>query len=218
MSEQSIFELIKEVFADVINKRKQKTAVKRFKEYVDRNGWPISVSKDDMLKMLNTAINEELPDRGMGDMIDIMAGVQRVAIQLTSYQQARLRELADIVRNAEITKCDHINFGISVFIHGGGFSPTFNLPELICLDCGLNVTFTNKKPEFYKESVGIVVSWDFLNDIFEWAKDCKRVRSSDNIPQDPIGEYNKSESFNKWVGAIPIDIIDRALFESCSGK
>jgi hypothetical protein len=212
----SFDDVIKRTMADIVKKRSQVRAVQAFKDFLTINGWPMGYAKETATKALRLLIQEELPDDPVGPLLDMMAGVTRTPAKLNEFQKGNLREMIKIINTSEPHKCKHEKLGIAAFIHGGGFSPMYNAPELICRNCGLNVTlFKHTTVQRYRSDFGIRISKKNLEGLNTWANDGqKRVHSSSDLTKDPIGCYNRS---TKWKGPIPLKIEKPLKLESKSG-
>lgn len=203
----------------IVKNRGQAKAVEEFQSCMNKDGWPIAYAKSTACEAIRALIREELPDDPVQMFTSMMMGSVVKPIKLTKSQKNSLTEVIKIIGKAKRQyKCEH-NLGIAPFIHGGGFTPTHNIPELICLKCGLNVTLPERiEVGTYRKDFGIVITKKALNEINNWANNLdirrNRVYSSSDITKDPIGMYNKSA---KWTGQIPIKISNRRKLESKSG-
>jgi len=207
--------LLENTIRNIVKNRGQAKAVQLFQKYIDENGWPIAYAKSTANKALRLLINEELPDSPVQAVLDIMLSTTRKPVKLTESQVKHLKLIEEIVNKAKRCKCKHKDLGLAPFLHGGGFFPMTTIPELICKNCGLNVTLRpHIEIAYYRKHFGIIISKHFLEAIGYWAHYCKNVQSSRDIVRDPIGAYNKSQ---KWIGPIHIEIENSTKLESKSG-
>jgi len=110
-----------------------------------------------------------------------------------------------------------VNLGIAAFMHGGGFTMPTHTAELICKDCGLNITLCPGIPtKTYKDDFGIIITPATLKKLDKWAEsiDRTKVRSSSDILKDPVKIYNESI---QWDKAIPLKIVDIKKLNSKTG-
>ena len=212
----SFDDVIKRTMSDIVKKRSQARAVQAFQDFLTIYGWPMGYAKSTATKALRLLINEELPDDPVQPMLDMMAGVTRKPAQLNKFQKGKIQEMIEIIRVAKSHQCKHEKFGIAPFVYGGGFTPTYHAPELICRNCGLNVTlFGHTTVQRYHKDFGIRISKKNLEKLNQWANECRRVYSSSDIVKDPVGAYNRAQ--NKWKGPIPLKVENAVKLESKSG-
>ena len=202
-----------------------KRALQEFEEYFATNPWPINFNKQDCLDSLQLLMDEKLPEDDPGEaLISLLLMESKTPMKLSKVQKDMVKQLKTIFESAKTVECDHEKLGLAPFVHGGGFSPMFAAPELICLVCGLNVTlFSGIKPNKY----GLKILKKDLKSINDWAAKCLNtatrdkndattwVHLSDDITKDPLGHYEKSM---KWDGPIPVKIINQKTLESKSGQ
>lgn len=200
-----------------------KKFIDTMKSYFKKHPWPSSINKEMITNSIDLLLEEKLPAPSASEVFtDLMMLQTRSAPKISANRKKLLKELKEIILTSKTVKCIHLNsnLGIAPFIHGGGFTPTFAAPELICLNCGANVTlFPGRKLE---KEFGIKISKKDRKKIDDWVKECEKnshktkkfIRSSSNLPLDPIGEYQKSI---QWKGEIPITIVNTKLFDSKSG-
>ena len=203
------------------SKEEGELAVSGFEKHFSENPWPMSFNKDQAINAIQILLDEELPELDPGQaMMDLLLMQTRKPPTLSDEGKKLLERLKKVIRDANEIECTHENLGIAPFIHGGGFSPTFAAPELICTTCGLNVTlFPGIQPHKY----GLKISKKNLAELNTWANECdkaqretgKRVYVSDIITSDPIRAYDKSI---KWDGPLPLKIDKPKVLESMSGK
>jgi len=193
-------------------------ALKEFEEYFANNPWPMCMNKDSALEALQFLLDEKLPDPEPSDvMVSLLTMETRKAAKLSDDQRELVKKLRTLIENSKTIECNHETLGIAPFIHGGGFSPTFAAPELICLKCGLNITlFSGIKPNKY----GLKIPKKDLKSLNDWAESClndrsKQIHFSDDITKDPLGHYEKSV---KWDGPIPVKIVNQKVLESNTGR
>jgi len=151
--------IIKKTLKNIVKKRNQIQAVIDFQDFIDKNGWPIAVTKDSTYKAIDCLIESKLPDMPENLVDLVIHGQVRTLPTLTKYQIEMLRRVKKIIYNATVMKCNH-KIKIGVFYHGGGFTPSISAcPELICENCGLNVTIKRRRtPKELKEIIGVKIS------------------------------------------------------------
>ena len=193
-------------------------ALKEFEEYFANNPWPMTMNKDSALEALQFLLDEKLPDPEPSDVImSLITFETKKAPKLSKRKKVLVENLRILIENSKTIECNHEKLGVAPFIHGGGLSPTFAAPELICLDCGLNVTlFSGIKPDKY----GLKIPKKDLKSLNDWADSCfndrsKQIHFSDDITKDPFGCYEKSV---KWDGPIPVKIVNQKVLESNTGR
>lgn len=212
-----------------------KQMVDEFEKYFKQDYWPIGRSKDDYLDALQAIHDSELPPDALNPfqmMTDVMEGTTRKLKKLSEEVKQEIKRLQQIVKDAKTIDCEHKKLVIAPFLHGGGLTPILAHAELICMDCGLNVTLHAlregvKNPDkVYREKFGLtIVDKDGVKKLFKWVgngeewggrHDLKNVDWSDNLPSEPQAMYEKSE--NKWTAPIPFKIINKEILESLSGS
>ena len=208
---------ISKAIMDIVKGRGQVRAVASFAKYAKNNNWPFSYSMTETTEAIRMLIDGKLVDGPETLMLNLLMGMNRKQIKLTYFQKERLEKIISIIKGMEKVACAHKTLVIAPFIHGGGFCMPSTVPELICLDCGLNVTLGlhAKSPEDYAKNFGITIKQKNIDALHEWAKKCKRVISSNGITSDPTTAYNNSPS--KWPGKIPFEIKNIKLLDSRSG-
>jgi len=209
--------IIKKTLKNIVKKRNQIQAVIDFQDFIDKNGWPIAVAKDSTYKAIDHLIESKLPDMPENLVDLVIHGQVRTLPTLTKYQIEMLRKVKKIISKAKIMRCKH-KIKIGVFLYGGGFSPSFTAcPELICENCGLNVTIYRSSSKVIEENIGIKISNTMLNKLYGWADIClknNKVNSANNIVADPIRALELSE---KYPDKFSFKITDIKKFESLSG-
>lgn len=217
--------IVKTTINEVMGSWEDATSFEEFKSYLDEHGWPIRYPLPAFRKTINLIIKEKLPSDPEGELLDTLLGQTKKAVKLTKKQRGELKLMLDIAGAAKKQECSHENIGIAPFLHGGGFSPVFAKPEVICLDCGLNISFYSPRDlKVFKKEFGVSATKKGLSDLFNWAQTCmknsradeRRVRFAEEIAKDPIAAYNAAEY--KWEKKIPFKITDAKKFESKSGQ
>lgn len=210
-------EIIKAAITGVIQKATDPLA--EFEQYLADNKWPLSYPKSKVTKTCGLLIKEEAYSDPDDRLLDLLLCQTRTAPKTTAAQKTMLQKIISLTKNSEQIQCDHKNIGIAVFTHGGGFCPPHALPEVICLDCGLNVTIYSPVDyrEFSKE-FGLQGGKKAFKMLGDWAMECMEkggVFWVDEVPNDPIGQYNKAKY--KWNKKIPFRISDKRAFEKQTG-
>lgn len=212
----SFDKLMRTMLRDIVKNRGQSRAVIRFQKYINENGWPSAYNRSAACNSIRLLINRELPDDPVQVFSDMLCNIIRKPIELTKSQEKHLRLVIEIINKAKGNKCRHENLGIAPFLHGSVTSPIIAIPELICKNCGLNITLSNRiSIADYRKNFGIKTSKEFLDAISRWAKNCQNVHSSGIILRNPIETYNIS---SQWHGAIDIEITDFTKLASKGGS
>lgn len=210
-------EMIKETITGVIQKGTDPLA--KFEQYLADNKWPLSYPKSKVIKTCYLLIKEEVHGDSHEQLLDTLLSQTRTAPKTTAAQKTMLRKIISLTDSSEQVQCDHKNIGIAAFLHGGGFCPVYAQPEVICLDCGLNVTiYSPKNYKKFSKEYGLQGGKKAFKDLAEWAMGCMKGRGLfwvDDVPNDPIGQYNKAKY--KWNKKIPFRISDKSAFEKHTG-
>jgi hypothetical protein len=212
MFEQLLKDTISAVLAD------DPDASVDFEKFLADKGWPMGYDKSSFRGSINLLINESLPDDPEGTLLDLMLGRTRVPIEVTAPQKAAFEKIIKVTDASPQKTCPHENMGIAPFMHGGGFSPVMQaVPEVICRDCGLNVTlYLPKDMMDFEKRLGIATTKKKIEELHTWANSCERTDSANNILRDPISAFNRSKY--KWEGKLPFSIINKKKFDAMSGK
>lgn len=202
-----------------IFKEKNKNAFNDFKEGLNGVKWPIGLGKQHMHNVLQRILDGTVEPEKM--MIDFAFGQMRKMPKLQEWQRKVIIDIQKHIEAMQLVVCEHKRIGIAAFLHGGGlFTPTYALPEYICLDCGLNVTLSSYGLKSNLKGV-IKISKKEMQAMEKWANECLRkpeegkyLHSSGDIPYDPPKAY--ADSYYKWNGPIP-EILKKEEFEKLSG-
>ena len=124
------------------------------------NPWPMQFSKKQAIHAIDCLLTETMPPRDPGSvMVDMMMMQSRKMPKLSAERKFKLQRLKTIVEGAKGDDCKHEDLGLAPFLHGGGLSPEFAVPELICKLCGMNVTlFSGIDVKKYKTEYGIKIT------------------------------------------------------------
>ena len=211
----NIEKLLTSTIRKIVKKRSQTKAVEEFKTIIEKYGWPMNVHKDTAYRTIDSVLQGQLLDDHQ-NTINMLLGCVTVFPKLNEFQKARLNELKIIIQKAKSKKCQH-DMKISVFYHGGGLTPILNpYPELICSNCGLNITVFGRTREHVKK-LGLSILQKDLDKLYTWAaKKFKehKVQSASIITADPIRALNSSEVYPR---KFPFKITNLETFESKSG-
>jgi hypothetical protein len=211
------YKIVEEMITGVVQKATD--PLTKFKQYLADNKWPLSYPKSKVIKTCDLLIKEEVYENSHNQLLDLLLFQTRTAPKTTAAQKIMLRKIIFLTENSEHVQCDHKHLGIAVFMHGGGFSPAYALPEVICLDCGLNVTiYSPKNYRKFSKEYGLQGGQKAFKILAEWAMDCMKSRGVfwvDGVPNDPIGQYNEAKY--KWDKEIPFRISDKRAFEKHTG-
>jgi hypothetical protein len=188
-----------------------------------KDGWPISCNKEKTLEDIKKVINEQVVADLSTLLIDMMACQTRTAPKLIPTQKEDLESIVKLIENAPTKKCEHKNIVIGSFVHGGGFTPIFACPELICLDCKLNVTLY--KEGYWNNSrrtpkaMGLKITKAKYKELLDWGdktfEETPGPISANRILGNPIAAYEKTA---KWTKPLPLKIIDPDKLQKFSGR
>jgi len=191
--------------------------VKEFEDAIAKDGWPKNITKEQACRGIDMYINEKLEQRPDEELLDTLLFIKKKMPRLTDRQRKLLRRVRKAIMSAQEKKCDH-KLHISAFIHGGGFCPPFPMLEVICSNCGLNVTIPQgEEPKHGPDSVGITLKKADLDQLNKWMREQYKNRLllfADVITENTFGALKRSP---KWPGKVPFDIEDLSKFESKSG-
>jgi len=211
-------ELIKLLLKAIVDSKDCTSHMRALRLRVKKEGGlPLSHKKEKMIEDITTLLNDKPLKNCVHDLLAMMLCCETKVLKLTDSQKKQLFALVKFLKETEYKQCEHRNLGIGVFMHGGGFMPTRNLPELICLDCGLNITL-GKKFEYLESDLGLNMDEKSYESLHAWAYSLLggkgKTEYAEVITVDPIGAYKRS---SKWNGDLPT-ITDRAKLEASSGK
>ncbi len=214
-----LINVLKETITNIVKKTWQKEAFKKFETFMQKNPWPANLNKDRTVESIQQLVDGKL-DLDLGTiMIDMMAMQTRKAPKLTSHQKKLLQKMQEIIKAKEVDFCPHKKFGVAVFMHGGGFTPNFAYPELMCTSCGLNFTIF---PERKLSEAGIKISNKHRKELIEWATKCEKDRNcripwidAEMMIKNPVSAYEKSD--NKWPNEVMVKVVDYEKLQSKSG-
>ena len=200
------------------NKLEREEVIDGIKQHLEKHNWPVRVSKESVLKAVRDLADGQIevaPETALMDMVLLQT---RKMPNITKTKKEAILKIAKIIEDAEVDGCDH-DLGIAAFMHGGGFSPTFAMPELICKKCGLNVTLAGglKQSEYgiqfdNENSLGILNEWAMRK--FKNQDDLNRVPSAREITENPRLAYKNAV---QWDKPIPLKITNDQLLQSKSG-
>jgi len=128
--------------------------------------------------------------------------------------------------------CPHPPEKLEIYrlMHGGGFTPTVVIPELVCRECGLNVTlpafqkrwngeakpFDEPTHSQIEERYGIQVMGKFIKNLKEYMEDTNAgTMGVENILKNPEGVFAEVKKMPSMEGFI---INDKKKLDSFSGK
>lgn len=123
------------------------------------------------------------------DLLHLGMGEKR---KVKRFSDAMIKSLENIIKmmdHVEVGGCDHSNAKVIPLLYGGGFTPMMSRPELVCPDCGLNVTLDRKSV------VEAGLSIDYIRDLYEWSRIQKGVLSSNDVVTQPRETLEKSKQY-----------------------
>lgn len=187
--------------------------------YLKTKGWPPGLNKDMFIKHLQSIIDERIESDSNQALVDLLTFTRRSARKMSLAQKERLGKIIKAIRDSHVVNCKHKNLGITIFMHGGGFTPTIGLPELICTLCGLNVTITSN---LTPKNCGLKISSKHIGELSGWAKECFLNREHhcrfsfvEDMLKDPIKAYERA--YFKFPDKLRIQIVDYAKLQLVSG-
>lgn len=187
--------------------------------FLKENGWPPSLNKDMFIENLQNISDEKIKPGPGQVLLDLLTSTERSAIKINSEQKNSLRKIIKAIRNAHITDCKHKNLGVTIFMHGGGFTPLMPLPELICTSCGLNVTIT---PNLKPKNCGLKINPAHISELMNWTNKCFMNRKDgqkllfvEEMLKNPVKVYKEAPF--KFSGKLKIQIADYNKLRSVSG-
>ena len=185
--------------------------------YLKKKGWPSGLNKDIFIKHLQNIIDEKIERDGSQNLVDLLTYTKRSARKINSVQRELLKRLVKAIKDSHVVECKHKNLGVTIFLHGGGFTPMIGLPELICTSCGLNITIT---PNLTLKNCGLKISSKHIGELMGWAKKYFLERHEgflfvEDMLEDPIKAYEKA--YYKFPNKLKIQIVDHAKLQSVSG-
>lgn len=197
---------------------KAKEAVKHMRKHVRNAKWPSSLSKEAFIDGCTNLLNGKVKTDDHTSLVNALFMCTTVVKSLSKVQKESLKKIITMCKEMEDTVCGHKNVGLYPFLHGGGFCEVIAAPELICSDCGLNVTIHSHKDRL--GNPGMKIKKEFLIKLCAWCckqlnEEKRRIWSSSMIMSDPIGMAAKSI---KWPGKVEIKIVNKKKVEARSGQ
>jgi len=213
-------------FIDLLNETMQRIIKGNGKEtgeelirFLKKEGWPSNLNKDMFIKHLQDICDEKIEHSSSQALLDLLTLTERSAIKVNPKQKSSLENIIRVIQNSHIVDCKHKNLGIAIFMHGGGFTPSMPLPELICTLCGLNITITSN---LTPKNCGLRISSTYIDALMTWTKKCfthredfQRFSFVEDMLKDPIKAYK--EAYFKFPGELEIKIVNYAKMQSASG-
>jgi hypothetical protein len=196
---------IKEMFG-VLDNTNFKTLLKKLKVKSLTGG-----QKRYYLKSCDKILNNEIDDTQR--LIDTLTW-SKTSFKLSRLQRENLKLLRITVNRIKVVDCEHKNLRVIALLYGGGFTPTITLPELVCIDCELNITLFEKRINSMKDCLSIPST--LQKDIFEWASKTVRNVSSSELMHGFRHTYNEANKYPKSVK--DIKILDKDKLELMDGE
>jgi len=201
---------------EMVAARKHKKAIELVREHFESNKVEAGFNKEITVKRLKEVIalgtGKKEPEMEPIDLLHMGLGNRRKVTLFTDGAVKALKNIIEIVGNVKQGGCGHSNAKVIPLLYGGGFTPIMVEPELVCPDCGLNVTLTRQCV------VDAGVPEEYLKELYEWGrKDNKEkgVQSSNNVMTRPREILEQSK---QWDGDMePIFAVIRKL-EPFSGQ
>ena len=138
-------------------------------DYLGSNTIDSLISIEQIAGTIDKLVDGKLGPDIATSITNLLCGISQTYPKPTLQQSAKLRKLSAAVRAVKLVSCSHPNSVISVFRHGGGFYGTVLLAELLCSDCGLNVTLHRSN-----KIDGIEVNYDIVEKFVREAESYKR--------------------------------------------
>jgi len=187
--------------------------------FLKEEGWPSNLNKNVIIEYLQNISNEKIESDPGEELLDLLTSTKRSAAKISLEQKDRLRNIIKAIQSSHTADCKHKTLGVAIFMHGGGFTPMFPLPELICTSCGLNITVTH---ELTLENCGLKVSPAHIDELGDWASKCftsredhQRFSPVEDMVRNPIKAYE--ESCFKFPNKIKVRIVDYSKVWLASG-
>ena len=191
-------------------------AVELVREHFEDNKVEAGFNKDVAKKRLEHVIalgtgKKELEIEPI-DLFFLGMGEKREVKPFSDDMIEALKNIVKIIGGVEVDKCDHSNAKVIPLLYGGGFTPTMVEPELVCPDCGLNVTLTRQR------IIDAGLSKEYIKELYEWGSQDnkeKGVQSSSHIATRTRELFDKSKQYDGDMEPI-FKIIDK--IEEFSGQ
>jgi len=165
-------------------------------------------------------------------MIDLLAMRKFKGYKLTPEQKNSLIKLVEVLKSVKSSTkdCLHKRLEIYKLMHGGGFTPKILIPELVCRDCGLNISFPffikrhNEEPHKYINDLnycikefGITLTKEFVENLRDYMKDKDKAHwiGVENILSDPENVFKNVKKMSSIKG---LTVINKQKFDSFSGQ
>jgi hypothetical protein len=220
MTQLNFLETLEKAIENLLTKKNQKRAVKSVQDYLSANGFPPSHNKDNLIRQLNRVIEEEGPDSHQ-QVVDMLLWQKTKPVKLTKAQKANLALIRDLIINAPVQcACEHKHVALTGSLHGGGFSPLLPYPEIICRDCGVNVTIYTGDSKTLLNEYGIEISKKNLVTVKEWLgmgeeyMGRKKFAFGEDVVKNPQRVLTECDV---WEGELPFAITDLEKFNARSG-
>lgn len=126
------------------------------------------------------------------DLLHLGMGEKRKVKRFSDAMIKSLENIIKMVDHVEVGGCGHSDAKVIPLLYGGGFTPMMVEPELVCPDCGLNVTLTRQRV------VDAGLPEEYIKELYEWGrKDNKEkgVQSSNNVATRPREILEKSKQY-----------------------
>lgn len=198
---------------EMIRDKKHNKAVELVREHFEGNKLEAGFNKNVAKKRLKEVIalgtgKKELEIEPI-DLVYMGMGEKRKVKPFGDAMVKALKSIMKIVDGAEQSECDHGNAKIIPLLYGGGFTPMMSRPELVCPDCGLNVTLDKKAV------MDAGVPKEYLKHLHGWSIKQGNVLSSSKVVTNPRETLEESTHYDGDVE--PIFKVIKKL-ESLSGQ
>lgn len=215
------------VFETVINGSSESRKFIDAFEYIYKDNYPMlsCLNRVSLCEKLQEVVDDVVPKMNSEDVATSLFGFVKKKVYLNASQKEDILRIKSIIQNAKSYECEHKTLSVIPLLHGGGFTPDFAMPELVCPDCYLNVTLypTNcvvNGNRFTNESIGIKISKQDNDAFINFVNKCLysplkiHIHPSCNMIRTPKKVY---ESSQKFFEDYTIEIINKELFESKTG-
>lgn len=217
----NFLELVQNAVQAILSKKNQRKAVESVSRYLQENGLSPNYSKDVLTRDLNRIIHGEGPDEHRRTL-DMLFFQKSEPLRLTQPQKNNLIRIRDMIAEAPVPNtCTHKNLALTGSLHGGGFTPLLPYPEIICRDCGVNVTLYTMNVKLILDEYGVSLTKKNAAELKEWLgfdkeyMGRKRFAFGEDVLKDPQRVLSECEL---WKGELPFQIADLEKFTARSGK
>ncbi len=200
----------------ITKKKRQKKSVDYLRQYL-KTATITAAVQNNVVGQLKQIVKGDYPPDASTVFMGLL-GYRTEKLVLTDDQKKHFTAIYKMVEKTKTLVCDH-KFAIIPLLYGGGFTPTYTLPELFCSKCCLNVTIRiYNTPTDTEKAIGLRVPIRLNRALKKWCdfiKSKSRVLSSRGITENPMKVFNESVKYDGDIGSLMV--VDKELFERQSG-